>query len=141
MQVAVVEGKGFADALFEGEPVVFNRVKVWGVRGQEFLGTASLLNELASFDRLVEASIIVTHNLSGFEDRYSTALDIGLEERGVAVALKHEGREELMLVEGINQTQALGAMARLLSPARFALGAPTVGTGFGVIHAGLSEIH
>src|SRR6266545_7031063 len=46
-----------------------------------------------------------------------------------------------LLVEGINQTHAVSAMARLLAPARFALGAPVIGTGFIVIHPGLIKIH
>ena len=38
MQIVVVEWQGFPDALFEGEPGVFNRVEIGGVGGQEFLG-------------------------------------------------------------------------------------------------------
>lgn len=46
-----------------------------------------------------------------------------------------------MLVEGIEQTDTLGAMAGFLAPARLPLRTPAVDTGFRIIHASLIEVH
>jgi len=140
MQIAVVEGQEFPDALLEGKPVVLNRVEIWGVGRQEFLGAARAFNELAGFGGGMEAGVVVDHNLSWFEDRHQTVLDISLEERSVAGPLEHEGREQLLVVQGVKQTHALGAMPRRLTPARFALRTPAVRPSFVVLQPGLIQI-
>ena len=124
MQVTLRAGEVFPHAWFAGEPGVFNGIESGRVKGQEFLGAAAPFHELAGFGRLLEAGIIRDHPLSWLEGRHQAVLDRGLEERGVAVALKHEGREERVAVEGIDQTAPRSALARLLAPARFALGTP-----------------
>ena len=141
MQVALVEGQVFADALLEGEPVVLNGVEVGRVRGQEFLGAASRGNEATRFGRLMEAGVVIEHSLSSSKDRHQTVFDIRLEEGGIAIALEHKRGDEGVLVEGLNNTHALGAMPRLLPPARLALGAPPIRPDFVVIYPGLIEIH
>ena len=141
MQVAVVEREMLTDALFEGKPVVLNRIEVGRVRRQEFLGAASIFNQGTGFRGLMAAGVIIDHNLSGFKDRYQTVLDIRFKECGCARALEHKRGEEGLLVEGIDQTHPLGAMARLLAPARFPLRAPAVGAGLMIIHAGLIQVY
>lgn len=120
---------------------MFNGIEVGGVRRQEFLGAAYALDELASFGRLVEAGIIVDHNLSRFEDRHQTLLSIGLEEGSRARALEHERGNKSLAVERIDETHSLCAMARLLTPARCASRTPATTAGFMVIHAGLIQIY
>ncbi len=140
MQISRVERKVFPDALFEGKPPVLNGVEVWGVWGQEFLRAAGPCNEVASFGGLMEAGVVIDHKLSRFEDRHQTVLNLGVEERGSARALEHKGRKEGVVMEGINQTHSVGAMAGLLAPARFAPWAPAVRTGFIIIHTRLIEV-
>jgi hypothetical protein len=141
MQISVVERQVCPDELFEGKPAVLNGVQIRGIGRQEFLGAASALNELAGFGRLVETGIVVDHNLSRFQNRHQTVLDIGFEECLIAGPLEHERGDQLRLVKGINQTHAVSAMAGLLPPARFALGAPALGAGFIISHPGLIQIH
>ena len=59
----------------------------------------------------------------------------------IAMALEHERSDEGVAVEGINDTHALGAMARLLPPTRLALGTPAIRPGFIVVHPGFIQIH
>ncbi len=120
---------------------MLNGVKIGRVRRQEFLRAPGPFNEAAGFGGLMEAGVVIDHNLSWFEDWHQTVLHLGFKERGVAGAREHKRRDQLLLVEGINQTHAVRALARLLAPARFALGAPAIGTGFIVIHPGPSKLH
>ncbi len=120
---------------------MLNGVQIRRVRRQEFLRASSLFNEAAGFGGLMETGVIIDHHLSWFEDRHQAVLHRGFEERGVAGALEHQRCDQLLLVEGINPTHAVRAMARLLAPARFALGAPPLGTGFIIIHSRLIPIH
>jgi hypothetical protein len=115
MQIAVVERQVFPDALFEGKPAMLNGIKIRGVGRQEFLGAARAFNELAGFGGLMETGVVVDYNLSWFEDWHQTVLDIRFKECGIAGPLEHEGCDQLVVVEGINQTHALSAMARLLA--------------------------
>ena len=141
MQITIVEREQLTDALFERKPAVCNGVQIWGVGGQEFLGAARAFNELAGFGGLRETGVIIDHTLSWFEDRHQTVLEVRCKERGVAGTLEHQRRDQLLVVEGINQPHAVRAMARLLAPARFALGAPAVGTGFVIIPSRLLQLH
>lgn len=120
---------------------MLNGIEIGRVRRQEFLGAASIFNQGTGCGGLMEASVIVDHNLSGFEDRHQTVLDISLEELGIAGPLEYERSDEGMVVEGSDQTHPLRAMARLLPPAWFALWTPAVGAGFLIIHARLIQIH
>lgn len=140
MQIAVVERKVFADALLKRKPAVLNRIEIGRIRRQKFLSASGSGKELASSGRLVEASIVVDHNLSWFQDGAQTVLHIDFKERGVTGPLEHEGCDQLLLVEGSNQTYALGAMAGFLAPARFALGTPAKRTSFMIIPARLIQI-
>lgn len=140
MQITIVEREQRTDALFERKPAVFNGVQIWGVGRQEFLGAARAFNELAGFGGLMETGVVIDHNLSWFQDRHQTVLEVRFKERGVAGPLEHQGRDKIMMVEGINQTHTLSAMAGLLAPARFALGAPAVSPGFMIIHPRLIQI-
>jgi hypothetical protein len=141
MQISRVERKVFPDALFEGKPPVLNGVEVWGVGGQEFLRAAGPCNEVASFGGLLEAGVVIEHQLARLEDRHQPGLNIGVEERGRARALEHKGRNEDGVMEGINQTHSVGAMAGLLAPARFAPWAPALRTGCIISHTRLIAVH
>ena len=68
VQIALVERQVFPDALFEGKSAVLNGIQIRGVGRQEFLGAARALNEPAGFGRVVEAGVVIDHNLSWFED-------------------------------------------------------------------------
>jgi hypothetical protein len=87
------------------------------------------------------AGIIVDHHLSRFEGRHQTLLYICLEEGSRARALEHERGNKSLVVERIDQTHPLGAIARLLTPARFASRTPAITAGFMVIHTSLIQIH
>lgn len=137
----MVKRQEFSNALVEREPGVLNGIEIGRVRRQEFLSAAGVFNQGPDFGGLMEAGIIIDHNLSRFKSGHQTVLDIGLEERGVTGPLKHKRGEEGLVVEGINQTDALRAMARLLAPTRFPLRTPAVGTGVRVIHARLIQVH
>jgi len=141
VQIAVVEGQVFTDALFEGKPTVLNGVKIWRVGRQEFLRAPGPFNEAAGFGGLMEAGVVIDHHLSWFEDWHQTVRDIRFKERGVAGPLEHEGRDQVVLVERINQTHAVRALPGLLPPTRFALRTPAVRAGFIIIHARLIKIH
>ena len=141
VQITVVEGQVFTDALFEGKPAVLNGIQIRGVGRQEFLRAASAFDKLAGFGGLMEAGVVIDHNLSWCEDWHQTVLDIRFKECGVAGPLEHEGRDQLLLVKGIKQTYALGAMAGLLPPTGFTLRTPAVRPGFIIIHARLIQIH
>lgn len=119
---------------------MFNGVEVWGVGWQESLRAASALNELAGSGGLMETGVVIDHNLSWCEDRHQTVLDIGLEEGGVAGSLEHEGSDEMVLMKGIEQTHALGAIAGLLPPARFALRTPAIRPRFVVLQPRFIQI-
>jgi len=69
VQIAVVERQVFTDALFEGKPAVLNGIKIWGVGRQEFLRAARLFNEPAGLGGLMEAGVVIDHNLPGIENR------------------------------------------------------------------------
>lgn len=140
MQIAIVEREQLTDALFKRKPAVFDGVQIRGVRRQEFLSAARACNELASFGGLMKTRVVVDHHLPGFEDWHPTVLDLGFKERGVAGPLEDEGRDQVVVVERIKQTHPLRAMAGLLPPARFALGAPAISPGFMIIHPRLIQI-
>lgn len=140
MQIAGTERQVFADALFEGKPIVFDRVEVWGVGRQEFLPTPGLFNKAARFGGLMDTSVVIDHNLSRFEDGHQTVLHVSFKERGVTSSLEHQGGDEVVLREGIDQAHALGAMAGLVPPTRLALRTPAVRPRFVVIHACLLQI-
>jgi hypothetical protein len=89
----------------------------------------------------VAAGIIVDHNLSRFEDRPQTPLSRCLEEGSRARALEHERGNKSLMVERIDETHPLCAIARLLPPARFASRTPATMAGSMVIHAGLGKEH
>lgn len=141
VQIAVVERQVFTDALFEGKPAVLNGIKIRGVGRQEFLRAASAFNKLAGFGGLMEAGVVIDHNLSWFEDWHQTVLDIRVKECRIAGPLEHEGRDQVVVVERITQTHTLRAMPGLLPPTRFALRTPAVRPGFIIIHARLIQIH
>ena len=141
VQITVVEGQVFTDALFEGKPTVLNGIQIRGVGREEFLRAARFFNEPARLGGLMEAGVIIDHHLPGFENRHQAVGDIRFKEGGVAGSLEHEGRDQLLLVKGIKQTYALGAMAGLLPPTRFTLRTPAVRPGFIIIHARLIQIH
>jgi len=127
--------------LFEGKPAVLNGIQIRGVGRQKFLRTPGLCNELASFGGLMETGVVIDHDLTWLEDGHQTVLDIRVKERRVAGSLEHEGSDQVMVVERRQQTHPLGAMARFLPPARFALQTPAVGPSFIIIHARLIQIH
>jgi hypothetical protein len=89
----------------------------------------------------MEGGVVVQHDLPWLEDGHQTVLDISLKERRIAVPLKDEGRNERVLVKGVNDTAPLGAMARLLPPAGRAPGTPAIGQGFMIVDPGLIHIH
>ena len=127
--------------MFKREPIVLNRIKIRRVGRQEFLGTARPFNELAGCGGLMEAGVIVHHNLSRFERRHSTLLYVRLEESGITGSLEDARGGEPMLLESGEQTHALGAMTRFLAPARFPPWTPAVRASFVVIHPRLIQIH
>jgi hypothetical protein len=57
------------DLLFEGEPIVLNRVEVGRVRGQELLSAACPFNKAADFLGSMKAGVITEYDLAGVEDR------------------------------------------------------------------------
>ena len=136
-----MEGELFADALFEREPPVLEGVAVRGVRWQELAATPCPFAELAGLGRPVKRGVIVQHELAGVKGWHQTVLDRGLKEGRGAVALKDEGGDERVLVKSVNKTDPLGAVARLLSPARLAPGTPAISQGFMLVDAPLSHIH
>ena len=141
VQIAVIERQGFADALFEGKPAVLNGIEIWGVGRQEFLRAPGSCNELAGFGGLMEAGVVVDHELSWFQDGHQTVLDIRFKEGRVAGPLEHEGGEQVVVVERINQTHPLSALPGLLAPARVALQTPAVCTSLIIVHSRLVQIH
>lgn len=140
VQIAVVERQGFTDALFEGKPAVLPGIQLRGVGRQEFLRTPGLGNELASLGGLRETGVVIDPELAWLEDGHQTVLDIRLKERRVAGSLEHEGGDQVMGVERRPQTHPLGALARFLPPARFALQTPAVGSSFIIIQARLIQL-
>jgi len=141
VQIAVMEGELFADLLFEREPAVFDGVEVGGVRWQEFACTPRPGKELVGLRRLVKGGIVVQHDLPRLQDGHQTVLHVSLEEGRGAVALKDEGRDERVLLKGVDNADPLGAVARFLPPARLAPRAPAIGQGFMIVDPSLIHIH
>ena len=130
----------FADGLFEREPPVLNGIEVGGVWREEFAGTAGSFDELLSLGRVVKGSIVVQYNLPRLEHGHQTVLDIGLKERRRAVPFKNKGSNQRSLVQGVNNTDPLGAVARLLSPTWLPPQTPAVSQRFMIVDPGLIHI-
>jgi hypothetical protein len=141
VQVAVVSRQEFPHAVFERGPGVFNGIEIRRVRRQEFLRTACPCNELPGVEGLVEAGVIVHHDLSRFKYRHQTLLNIRLEECGVAGSLENQRGNKLLLGERGDQTHALGTMPGFLAPTWFSLRTPAIRAGFVIIHPGLIRIY
>jgi hypothetical protein len=140
VEITVVERQLFTDSVCERDPAMFDGVEVGGVRGQEFAPAARPFDKLAGLLRLVKGCIVIQHHLPGLEDGHQTVLPIGLKESGGALALKEEGSGERVLVQGVNNAHPLGAVARLLPPARLTPRTPAIGQRFMIVEAGLIHI-
>ena len=122
-----MEGELFADGVLERAPAVLDGVEVRGVGRQEFARTPCAFDGLLGLRRLVEGGVVVEYDLPGLEDGDQTVRDIGLAKSGIAVAFKDEGGNERVLVKGVNDTDPLGAVTRLLPPAGFTPRTPALG--------------
>lgn len=66
--------EAFADAVFEGCPIMLNRVEVWGVRGEIAQGATGVGEGCCQGGSLMKAGIIEDDGLARLQARQQKAL-------------------------------------------------------------------
>lgn len=130
-----------ANALFQNCPLLFDRVEIGQIWGEELERTPFARNQLLRGRGFVERRIVKNDGVLGREPRQQAVLNPVIEALRIAIAIKaHGGRECLVLIRG-NEAQALRSFARDLSHhARPAWGAAIV-TLQRVVKPTLVQIH
>jgi hypothetical protein len=89
----------------------------------------------------VKTGIIQDDDLSRRQFLDQTVLNPSFNERRVAIALKGEGSEDSAVAPPGDHADSLGAMPPLQVIEALGTVTPSIGIGFGVIHARFIDIH
>ena len=97
---------------FESRPEGFDRIEIGRTSGQEEPFTARVVHQLLRARRLVKTGVVQDNHTAFGQGRQQHFFKTGVNDFGVATALKHKGRHQLAVLRRGNDAGSVAAAPR-----------------------------